>query len=183
MTGHLLLACRALILGVFAVAFVGKVRSASRFHGFVSSIRQLAVLPERAATPVGAAIAAGEGMAAVLLLAPGTSRVGFALASVLLALFAGVVVRAVRNGVFAECRCFGSRGSVMGQAMLVRNLLLLGIAAPGAVLGAPVPPGGPVPVALALAAGALGAWGFTRWYDRLVSAIMKRLLAPARDAG
>jgi hypothetical protein len=181
MTDYLLLGCRALIWTVFAVAFVGKVRGPSRFRGFVTSIRQLAILPDRVAVPAGLAIIAGEGTAVVLLALPGTPWFGFALASGLLALFVGIVVRAVRGGVFAECRCFGSKGSVMGQAMIVRNLLLLAFAVPGVVAGAPVPADRPVGTVFALAAGALGAWGFTRWYDRIVSAIMKRLLTPARD--
>ncbi|MEU9021427.1 MauE/DoxX family redox-associated membrane protein [Actinomadura sp. NPDC048394] len=183
MTGLVLLGCRALILTVFAAAFVGKARSAARFHGFVRSVRQLAILPERVAAPAGALVVAGEGTAVVLLAVPAAARAGFALASVLLALFIGIAVRAVRGGVFAECRCFGSKGSVMGQAMIVRNLLLLAAALPGAVAGAPVPAGRPAAALAAVAAGAFGAWAFTRWYDRLVAALMKRLLAPARNAG
>ncbi|MBO2459960.1 MauE/DoxX family redox-associated membrane protein [Actinomadura violacea] len=183
MTGLLLLGCRALILTVFAAAFVGKARSASRFRGFAGSIRQLAILPERAAAPAGALVVAGEGTAVVLLALPPAARAGFALASALLALFIGIVVRAVRGGVFAECRCFGSKGSVMGQAMIVRNLLLLAAALPGAVAGAPVPAGRPVAAMAAVVAGALGAWVFTHWYDRIVAALMKRLLAPAGNAG
>ncbi|MEU6746916.1 MauE/DoxX family redox-associated membrane protein [Spirillospora sp. NPDC046719] len=183
MTDLVLLACRALILTVFAAAFVGKARSASRFRGFTGSIRQLAILPERVAVPAGALVVAGEGTAVVLLALPAAARAGFALASALLVLFIGIVVRAVRGGVFAECRCFGSKGSVMGQAMIVRNLLLLAAALPGAVAGAPVPVGRPAGAAAAVAAGAVGAWAFTRWYDRIVAALMKRLVAPARNAG
>ncbi|MWA05887.1 methylamine utilization protein MauE [Actinomadura sp. LD22] len=183
MTGLLLLGCRALILTVFAAAFAGKARSAARFRGFAGSIRQLAVLPQRAAAPAGALVVAGEGTVAVLLAMPSGVRAGFALASVLLAVFIGIAVRAVRGGVFAECRCFGSKGSVMGQAMIVRNLLLLAAALPGAAAGAPVPAGRAAAALAAAAAGALGAWVFTRWYDRIVAALMKRLLAPARTAG
>ncbi|MFC6887039.1 MULTISPECIES: MauE/DoxX family redox-associated membrane protein [Actinomadura] len=184
MADYPLLFCRALVLTVFAVAFAGKARSASGFKGFVTSIRQLAILPERVAAPAGLAVVAGEGAAVVLLALPATVRAGFALAAALLALFVGIVVRAVRGGVFAECRCFGSKGSVMGQAMIVRNVLLLCAAVPGAALGASVPAGRPAEAVAALAAGALGAWGFTRWYDRIVAALMRRLLRPAaRDAG
>ncbi|MFB4296214.1 MauE/DoxX family redox-associated membrane protein [Actinomadura sp. NTSP31] len=183
MTGLVLLGCRALILTVFAAAFAGKARGASRFRGFAESIRRLAVLPERAAVPAGALVVAGEGTVVVLLALPPSARAGFALASVLLVLFIGIAVRAVHGGVLAECRCFGSKGAVMGQAMIVRNLLLLAAALPGAFAGAPVPAGRPVAAAVAVAAGAVAAWGFARWYDRLVAALMRRLLAPARNPG
>ncbi|MEU6034377.1 MauE/DoxX family redox-associated membrane protein [Actinomadura sp. NPDC047616] len=179
MTDYLLLAARALTATVFALAFVGKARGAERFGGFVTSIHQLALIPRRAATPVALAIVIGEGAAVLLLILPFAPRLGSALAVALLAVFIAAVVRSVRGGVFAECRCFGSRGAVMSHAMIVRNLLLMAIAVPG-VAAAPVPTGRPVAAVAAVLAGVLAAALFTRYYDRGVAALMRRLVAAER---
>jgi hypothetical protein len=177
-TGYLTLAARALIATVFAAAFLGKVRGASRFGRFTETIGRLAILPERAARGAALAIVAAEGTAAVLLVVPATVRGGFVLAIALLVVFVAVAVRAVRGGIFAECRCFGSKGAVMGHAMIARNLLLISIAALG-LAGAAVPTGHLPAAAAATLAGAAGALVFVRGYDRAVAALMKRLVTPA----
>ncbi|NYI07612.1 MauE/DoxX family redox-associated membrane protein [Allostreptomyces psammosilenae] len=174
MESYLLLAARCLLAVVFAAAFFGKVRGASRFRQFTASIRTLGVLPEGLARHAAAVIVVGEGATAVLLATPFAPRLGFALAAALLTVFVGVVVRAIRAGVIAECRCFGRKGSVMSTAMLVRNLLLMACALPGALLAPPAPAASPGLAALALLAGLAGAIGFVRYYDVVVRAIMTR---------
>lgn len=125
---------RVLLAVVFAVAFIGKVRTRQGFAEFRDSITALTPrLPARAAA---VAVLAGEAAAVVLLAVPGT-RLGYAVAAVLLISFCGAVVLAVSGREPVRCKCFGADGGVLGPRHLVRNGALLGVAALGAFVTAP----------------------------------------------
>jgi hypothetical protein len=175
---YLVIGQRCLLAVVFGIAFLGKVRNASRFENFVSSIQNLTRLPARTATFVALSVVICEGTAAALLGFPfapqPVPRVGFALATGLLVVFIAVVIRAVRSGVLAECRCFGRSGSVMSNAMILRNLLLMLVALPGVVMRPTVPATDPVSTALAITAGLALAVFFIRYYDAIVRWILAR---------
>ncbi|ASO19092.1 putative membrane protein YphA (DoxX/SURF4 family) [Actinoalloteichus hoggarensis] len=174
MADYVLIADRCLIAVIFGVAFVTKVRGAAAFRRFADTVRTLTRFRRPAATGIAALVVAGEAITTILVVLPGTVRLGFAAAAGLLAVFIAVVFRAVQVGVLAECRCFG-RGSVMSSAMVLRNLLLMA----AAVTGVATAPGAPVPdVGLLLVAGAIGvalAVFFIRYYDALVRLLLGRL--------
>ncbi|MGH8908662.1 MAG: MauE/DoxX family redox-associated membrane protein [Egibacteraceae bacterium] len=184
---YLLIGQRCLLAAVFGVAFIGKVRDASRFKNFVTSIQKLTRFPARTATFVALTIVICEGAAGALLAFPFApqlaSKVGFALAAGLLAVFIAVVVRAVRGGVLAECRCFGRSGSVMSNAMIVRNLLLMAFAVPGIIMSPAAPATDPAYTALAMAAGFALALCFVRYYDQIIRVILQRLSPSATTHG
>jgi uncharacterized membrane protein YphA (DoxX/SURF4 family) len=175
MADYFLLAARCLLATVFAVAALTKLRSASGFRRFSTTLQKLTALPERQAVRVAVGLIVGEALLTVLITLPLAPRAGFALATVFLLMFIGAVVRAVRRGVFAECRCFGDRSSVLSYPVLVRNALLLAIAAPGVVISPGVKAMDPAGVALALASGLTAAVAFIRYYDDLVRMILTRL--------
>jgi uncharacterized membrane protein YphA (DoxX/SURF4 family) len=170
------LAARCLLAAVFAVAFFTKVRSRSRFRGFVTTTGKLTMLGEPAAARVATAVLACEAVIAVLLALPATSRLGFFLAGALLSVFIVAVYRAVRGGVFAECGCFGDRSAMLSYPILVRNVLLLTVALPGMIVGSPGPEAVEYPHSVpAVAAGLLAAIGFVRYYDLLVAKVLRRM--------
>lgn len=172
--GYLVFGGRCLLAAVFAAAFIGKTRSVARFRLFAASIRNLALLPEHLATLSAGVIVLGEGATAALLAMPWTVRIGFATATCLLLVFVGVVLRAVRGGVLAECRCFGSAGSVMSTAMLARDLVLLAFAAPGLVFDGAVHGVHPGYLLGAALAGFAGALAVVRYYDGAVRLLVRR---------
>jgi hypothetical protein len=102
----------------------------------------------------------------VLLAVPGAALVGFAAAVAVLAVFTGAVGREVAAGRAVSCRCFGAGAQRMGAPQIVRNLVLLGCAAAGAVLAA-TGRGGASASALVLAVGGalLAAAFIVRWDD------------------
>ncbi|WP_433170438.1 MauE/DoxX family redox-associated membrane protein [Actinoallomurus sp. CA-150999] len=171
---HLVLAQRCFLATVFAVAFFGKVRHISRFRQFTASIHKLAIIPERTARYAASVIVVGEGTATVLLILPFFPRAGLALAAALLAVFVGVVIRSVRGGIFAECRCFGGAGAIMSNAMIVRNLLLMACAIPGLVIDSASMVMRPI-IDIPVVVCALGAAvAFVRYYDVAVRALLVR---------
>ena len=155
------LVARALLVVVFAGAVAGKLRSARAFGEFVDSVAVLAPawLPAR---PAGALVVTGEGVAAVLLLAPVTRLAGYALSVLLLAAFAVGIARVVHKGQRVRCACFGGGGGELGRGHIVRNTLLVAAACTGALDGtAATAPGALV----ALTAGALLGLVTVRWED------------------
>jgi uncharacterized membrane protein YphA (DoxX/SURF4 family) len=117
------LACRGLIAVVFISAAWGKV-APSAFGQFVQSVEQTGMVPRAAARPVAVAVVLAELSAALLVLLPGTSAIGAGLAACLLVVFLGVIVRSLKQGSAAQCRCFGS-ASPLGRRHVVRNVGLL----------------------------------------------------------
>ncbi|MFI0356935.1 MauE/DoxX family redox-associated membrane protein [Actinomadura sp. 9N407] len=183
MEHYYLIAARCLLATVFAVAFLGKARSARRRQAFRTTVRNL--ISRRAAGPLAGLILCCEAAIAVLLVPPVTARAGFALAAGLLSVFIAGVFRAIRNGIFAECGCFGDHSAVLGYPIIVRNGLLLAVAVPGLVL-AP----GAVAVAPALAAaiaGVLVAIVYVRYLDiamaRVLAWLKPRLVPESREPG
>ncbi|GLY53084.1 MauE/DoxX family redox-associated membrane protein [Lentzea sp. NBRC 102530] len=124
---------RLLLIAVFLAALAGKARSRQGFAEFRDSIAALVPLP---ATVIAVLVLAGEALAVVLLAVPGT-LFGYGLAAVLLAAFCGAVLLAVTARKSVRCRCFGAGGDVLGPKHLVRNGMLLAVAALGAFVPSP----------------------------------------------
>jgi len=153
---------RVLLAVVFLAAVVGKSRSRQGFAEFRDSVAELAPqwLPAR---PMAVAVVVGEAATVVLLAAPVTRFAGYALAVVLLAAFCAGIARTIHTRQTVRCQCFGAGGDVLGPRHLVRNCLLVAVAAAGA-LGGGAPPSGPVAL-VALVTGALLGLLTTRWED------------------
>ncbi|MEU6370055.1 MauE/DoxX family redox-associated membrane protein [Streptomyces sp. NPDC046931] len=155
-------AIRCLIGVVFLVSAASKAGRSS-FAAFVTSVVDMRILPRGAAAPAAVCTVAAEGAVAGLLAAPARHAVtaGLLLAAGLLAVFTAAIALAVRRGTTVPCRCFGASVTPLGSPHIVRNTLLAGAAAFGAVCSAvaarpaPSPAGVVVPAVLGLTAGAL----------------------------
>lgn len=147
----LVFGCRCVLLLVFAVSAVSKVRGPGSFAAFRAATA--ALLPRaavRASRPVAIAVVTAEVAVVVALAVPSTVYFGSMLAAGLLAGFTVAVAAALRRGTTASCRCFGASATRLGARHLVRNGALLALA--GGALLTTARPGGE-PVALVLTAG------------------------------
>jgi hypothetical protein len=160
------IALRTVLAAVFAVAFVSKVRSRAAFGRFARTLDGFGLLRGRRRIAAAVAVPVVEAALLVLLAVPGAALVGFAAAFAVLAIFTGAVGREVAAGRTVSCRCFGGGAERMGAPQIVRNLVLLGCAAAGAVLAA-TSRGGASASALVLAVGGalLAAAFIVRWDD------------------
>jgi len=157
---YLLVACGVVLTGVFATSAASKLRGRAAFAEFVTATARIGGFRPDQARPMAMVVAGAE--AAIVLgfitAALAASRVLAGLATagsaLLLAVFTGAIVRAMRRGAAVPCRCFGASKTPLGRRHLVRNAVLLVAAALGlatalAAGSAPVHPAG-----LAVAAGA-----------------------------
>ncbi|NUS15088.1 MAG: hypothetical protein HOY69_27455 [Streptomyces sp.] len=116
--------CRLLLTGVFGAAAVAK---AFGFRDFTDSLRTLGgvrIRSARTARAAGALLIAAELLAAGLLPAAPTARLGAALTELLLIGFVVVIAVSMRSRNRAACACFGSGGSTLGPVHIVRNAVL-----------------------------------------------------------
>jgi hypothetical protein len=126
---YVLLGVRTGLAAVLLIAGLGKLRSRSAVGDFAASVTALGLAPARLATAFGIAVGTAECAVAVLLLAPGTGRAGPVAATVLFGLLTIVVMRALRAGTPAECRCFGSGGGPLRADHATRSAVLCVVAA------------------------------------------------------
>lgn len=127
---YLWVGCLSALVGVFVASAAGKVRGGAPWSGFVESIRDLRLVPERAVMAVAVSAAAAETCVVVLLLVPFLRPAGLVLAGSLLALFTVSIVVTLRRRVAVVCRCFGPVSAVpLGWRHVVRNGLLFAVVA------------------------------------------------------
>jgi hypothetical protein len=161
------LACRALLVGVFAVSLAGKLRGGGAYADFRRSVVQWRVLSRGWSTAAAAGAAVGEAGVVLFLAPPWPGWLGFALAGALLTAFTAGISLALRRGRAAVCRCFGVSAAPLSAAHVVRNLLLLGVCvigtvgASGSTGAAPTVPGS----AMALLVAAVGVLFVVRFDD------------------
>ncbi|MER6308680.1 MauE/DoxX family redox-associated membrane protein [Streptomyces sp. NPDC001657] len=140
------MSCRVLLVVVFTVAVVSKLRGAESFEAFVRSVQGLTVLSPRRGRATARLVAGAEAAGIVLLLLPGPVVVaGFALVGCTLAAFTLAIGASLRRGARVPCRCFGASTSSAGLLHLVRNGFLIAVAVTGAAgtsYGLPQEPGG-----------------------------------------
>ena len=130
------LCAAAALLVTFAVAVVGKVRSADAFREFAAATGQFGV-PRSARTAAAAAVVAAELAVVVTLLLPfdrPLARLGPAVA--LLGVLSVAVAAAARGGRRVDCHCFGVGGPTATRPHLAVNTALVvlglaGVVAPG----------------------------------------------------
>ncbi|MEV6673920.1 MauE/DoxX family redox-associated membrane protein [Streptomyces sp. NPDC051162] len=156
--GCLALAIRCLIGGVFLTSFIGKVAGRGAFDRFVSSVRDMRVLPTRAAArSVARCVVTAEAAVCVTLATPvrAVAVGGFVLSGVLLTVFAAGILLSLRQGVRTPCRCFGASTSPLGPGHVARNLTLTAVAVTGAVAVPAAGPATPGATVLSVLAGLL----------------------------
>jgi hypothetical protein len=123
------IACRGMLVMVFLASAAGKARN---FGGFVAAVRQLRLVPGSWPRPVARVVVAAEVVAAGLLLLPAPAALaGFGLVVVLAGVFAFVIEVSVRRGIRVPCPCFGAASDLLNRRQLVRNALLVVVAAVG----------------------------------------------------
>lgn len=142
---------RVFVAVLFGAAAAAKLSSRRARVELVASVRAFRVVPARWAPPAVAAVIAAELTVAALAVTPGGARAGLIGAAVVLTGFAAVIAAAVRRGIAAPCRCFGTASRPVGASHVVRNATAAVLAAAAAV-AAP----DRSPAALELALGTLG---------------------------
>lgn len=111
---------------IFLAALAGKSRDWTAFR---TSVTELAPhLPPR---PAAVTVVLLE--AATVLLLVVRPAAGFVLAAATLLAFSAALWSALRRGSTASCRCFGVNSAPLSPAQLVRNALLVALAAAGLV--------------------------------------------------
>jgi hypothetical protein len=168
------LGCRVLLIGVFLISLLSKIRGKRAYADFRRSVVGWRVLSHRRSALAAAIAVAGEAAALVLLALPATGSAGFVVAGVLLAAFTAGIVLVLRRGQVATCRCFGASSTALHPTHVIRNLGLLGACVAGATGAGPPPNRAGSALALAVAAVALL---LVIRFDDVVS-----LLAPAPAA-
>ncbi|ONI76827.1 hypothetical protein BWI15_04625 [Kribbella sp. ALI-6-A] len=129
---YLQFGCQVLLGGVFAVSAGSKLYSRTAFAEFAAATARLSGAGAGRARQLAVAVVAAE--IAIVLALIVHALWGFALGIGLLAVFSAAIVRSLRKGQRASCRCFGASNSPLGPQHVVRNIVLaafgvLGIAA------------------------------------------------------
>ncbi len=174
------LGCRVAVAVIFGVASVSKSYRRAAFEEFVASLPGFGFPRALARRPVGAALVAAEAASAVSVLF--LPAVGFPLALLLTCGFLLGLTHVLWKGKPVACRCFGGASATIGPEHLVRNVLLLAIAALGVLHTFGLLPPTPAQLeaqAAAAFAGLLLAGLIVRW-DDLVFIFRSPPLPPAR---
>jgi hypothetical protein len=154
---EILWGCRCAIGLVFVASIVGKVRGRESLADFVRAAGRLGsgwLTSRIPARVLAGGVIAAEAAVVVLLVRPGSTWAGFALAGLLAVAFAAAVVVALRRGDRSPCNCFGASARPIGRVHLVRNAVLVAVAGLGlAAEGAAVGPAEPAGVVAAVVAG------------------------------
>lgn len=132
--GYLELGCQVLLAGVFAVSAGSKLYSRTAFADFTAATARLTGARAARARQLAVATVAAEIAVVLALIVPALALWGFAACIGLLAVLTAAIVRSLRRGERAPCRCFGASNSPLGTQHVARNLVLatfgvLGIAA------------------------------------------------------
>lgn len=130
---YLVLGCRGVLIGVFLVSLVGKVRSRESYLEFVSATGNLLAIHQRTARKLAPLVVGAEAAVTSTLVLPQSVRAGFAAAAALLCCFSVALIRARHRGIDAPCRCFGASMSPVRSYHVARNCFLIALAALGSV--------------------------------------------------
>lgn len=131
---YLAFGCQVLLGGVFAVSAGTKLYSRTAFADFTAATARLTGARAARARLLAVAVVAAEIAIVVALVVPALVLWGFAACVGLLAVFTAAIVRSLRRGQRAPCRCFGASNSPLGTQHVARNAVLaafggLGVAA------------------------------------------------------
>jgi Methylamine utilisation protein MauE len=170
--------CRAALAFVFLVASTSKIHNAGSYREFHESLSDLGLPSAVLVRALSAGIPVAEAVTVVLLAVNHTSQWGLFTAVVLVGSFTAGIAVARAQGKTVRCRCFGESGAPSQAAHVVRNVVLLGGAAAGA-LASLAPAGRPETAMVVFAAGLgiIAAALFLRWDE------LSFLLQPATRTG
>ena len=154
LAGYVLMFCRWGIGLTFLASAAGKLRD---LRAFRQAVVDLAGLPAGAARPAALATVAAECLVVLgMLVGRAALPAGFALGAVLLLLFSGVLISALRRNAGVSCNCFGTSERSISWYDVARNGALLACCGAGewsyAVADRPQPPAAGI-VLLGLIAG------------------------------
>ncbi|MEW9534022.1 MauE/DoxX family redox-associated membrane protein [Microbispora sp. NPDC049125] len=136
---YAVLTVRLVLMGVFLVSVLTKLRTRRAFGEFTTAVRRLGGVPPRLAAPAAVVVVAVEAGTVVMLAAPGLDgdgRAGLLLAGCLLLGFAVVLMAALRRGTAERCRCFGGSDEPIGRRHVARNAVLVACAVAGTAMTA-----------------------------------------------
>lgn len=131
--GYLSLGCRGVLIGIFLVSIIGKVHSRESYLEFVSATHRLLATGRTMARGLAPLVVGAEVAVALALILPRSVPEGFAMAAVLLCCFSVALIRALRRGFDAPCRCFGASSSPVRGYHVARNGVLIAMAVVGLV--------------------------------------------------
>jgi hypothetical protein len=143
---HVALALQLTLGGTFLLAGLAKLRRGVEIRVTVTKLLTWVGIRSRAVSGAAAwVLMVAEVITGAAILARGrVGDIGLIMAGLLLLAFTGVAVLSAVGAVRLECPCFGRTSAVLGWRHVVRNFLLLGMAA--IVLAVPqvatVEPGG-----------------------------------------
>lgn len=127
----LVLTFRWLLAALWLVAALGKLHDPKRF---VDDVQEYGILPRKVAATWGRLLPYIELLLGVLLFAGVATRLAAAITCLLLCIFAGAMIVALRQGRRIRCHCFGELGQApVSWTAIGRNLLLAACATAVAV--------------------------------------------------
>lgn len=127
--------CRVLLGGVFAVSSGGKLYSRTAFADFTAATARLTGARAARARQFAVAVVVAEVAIVLALVVPALVPWGFAAGIGLLAVFTAAIVRSLRRGQRAPCRCFGTSNSPLRTHHVARNAVLAAFGGLGIVAG------------------------------------------------
>jgi methylamine utilization protein MauE len=138
-------ACRVTLLGVLAVAALPKLRGRQGLVALAGSLVAMRLVRPGRGQRVAVLLVLAEVGTVALLGVVWAPVLGFAAAAALLAVLTAGVVRVLRRGAAAPCRCFGASAMPVSRVHAVRNAGLCALAVAGGVAavagGTGEPPG------------------------------------------
>lgn len=155
--------CRAALTVVFALAMTSKLRGRRAFDQLVRALADFGVPAPLVGAPMAALVILGEAIAVAALVA--WPMVGYGVAAALLLGFAAGIAAVLARGATVRCRCFGASDAPLGAAHLVRNLVLIGLAAVGGAAHLFATASASPTLAVSAIAGALAGWLVSRLDD------------------
>jgi hypothetical protein len=127
--------CRVLLGGVFAVSAGGKGYSRTAFAEFTAATARLTGARAARARQLAVAVVVAEVAIVLALFVPTLALWGFTAGIGLLAVFTAAIVRSLRRGQRAPCRCFGASHTPLGTHHVARNAVLAAFGGLGIVAG------------------------------------------------
>lgn len=119
MIAYVQIFCRSVVLLVFAISFVSKVRARAAFQ---QTITTFALLPRQFSGPVATLFLTAEALVVVLTILAGPFLLpGYLLAAGLLLLFSAALLSVLIRRISSTCSCFGPTTTPISSIDIVRN--------------------------------------------------------------